>query len=87
MLVEHVIWQLEYAVHELPYGYIGNSDDDARMLDEANGVAAGLKDQEKRSGYMKALAELNVTVDRYRRYLRDKSHVPYFEWVDRDHNG
>jgi len=53
------LYDVSYAVHELPHGYIGSAFEDAKKLDEVESLLAGLSTAEATTfgAELKALRE------------------------------
>ena len=65
-LIDFVTDDVEYAVHELPCGYLGEPAADLVALDEAEGLAAGLTDPVYQEHYV---AEIQALRERVRSWL------------------
>jgi hypothetical protein len=64
-LVERVINGLEYAIHELPYGYLGDANEDLQVVNEMESVIAEISDEEKRPSYTCRLTEIRESINAY----------------------
>lgn len=64
-LAETVINWVEYSTHELPYGYIGNANEDLQILSEVEAVINEISDDDKRSRYHRRVTELRESIDDY----------------------
>lgn len=64
-LVEILINRLEYSIHELPWGYLGNVGEDLQALSEVESVIAGLSDEDKRSDYQRRVTDIRENITAY----------------------
>jgi hypothetical protein len=56
-----------YSTHELPFGYIGNPEEDLQMLTELESVIDGISNEARRAEYQGVLAELRGEIYAYLR--------------------
>ncbi|MBS1910870.1 MAG: hypothetical protein JST22_02675 [Bacteroidetes bacterium] len=61
-LVEKILGWVGYAVHELPHGYLGQPAADLEALAEADSVAAGIADAERRALHAAQVREMRAIV-------------------------
>ena len=66
-LVNMVFGWVGYSTHELPYGYLGNPEDDLRILAEVEPIINGISNDAKRVEYQKGLAALREEIEAYLR--------------------
>jgi len=66
-LATMVFGWVEYSTHELPQGYVGNPEEDLRLLAEVEAVIDGILDQTKRAEYQGVLVGLREEVTSYMR--------------------
>jgi hypothetical protein len=66
-LANMVFGWIGYSTHELPYGYIGNPEEDLQMLSEVEPIISGISDKAKRAEYQGALSELREEIYAYLR--------------------
>jgi hypothetical protein len=64
-LAETVINWAAYSIHELPYGYIGDANEDLQMLNEVETVITEISDEAKRSGYQLRVTEIRKNIKAY----------------------
>jgi hypothetical protein len=64
-LAEAVFGHVGYSIHELPYGYIGNPEEDLGLLREAEAAISGISDAEIRTEYRAEVAEMRKSIHAY----------------------
>jgi hypothetical protein len=64
-LAEMVINWIGYSTHELPYGYIGDAEEDLQLLEEVESVIKGSNNEEKRLLYEAEVRELRESISTY----------------------
>ncbi len=64
-LAETIINGVGYAVHELPYGYLGDANEDLQALSEVEANIAEISDKETREGYKRRVTELRESIEAY----------------------
>ena len=83
-VTEILIDSVEYAVHELPCGYLGDPDEDYEVLRRAEPYVSALEDPKQRESRMEALHSLKNTVESYLDFVRSGTVESFEEWVQRD---
>jgi hypothetical protein len=64
-LADTIIHWVEYATHELPYGYIGNASEDLQTLSEMEEIIAEISDEENRAKSNRRVQELRESINTY----------------------
>jgi hypothetical protein len=64
-LADVVFGYVDYAIHELPYGYIGNPEDDLGLLREVEATISGISDAEIRAEYQGEVVEMRKRIYAY----------------------
>jgi hypothetical protein len=63
--VSFILGNVDYATHELPYGYLGKPSDDLRILAEAEATLQGLSSAEDRETAAQEISEQRRLIENY----------------------
>lgn len=62
LLANTILGHVDYSIHELPYGYIGNPEEDLSLLRDAESAINKISDAEKRSEYQDEIMEMRKNI-------------------------
>jgi len=65
LLANTILGHVGYSTHELPYGYIGNPEEDLSLLRDAESAINKISDAEKRSEYHDEIMEMRKNIYAY----------------------
>lgn len=84
VLIDYITTDADYAVHELPCGYLGNPSEDFAALDRASELAAGMGDSVSRDYYTADIASTRELIVSYKAYRDSGTSESFGEWAARN---
>ncbi|MFI4854624.1 MAG: hypothetical protein ACIAQF_06550 [Phycisphaerales bacterium JB065] len=80
-LIRFVIESVQYAVHELPSGYLGDLEKDWDALQQALSQTSALSDELQRQHFATEINSLIELVESYREYASSDAAESFSEWT------
>ena len=83
LLIDRRLWRLDYCVHELPQGFLGNAEEALTDLSEVERLVEGLDPSHgPRPEYAKELLEYRELIQSYLDFKRSGSPFQFAQWAD-----
>jgi hypothetical protein len=79
-LLKAIIHDIDYSLHELPYGYIGKPIEDLEFIKEAESLIPGLLNSELMQKYRETFTECKALINSYLEYRESGSQNSFEEW-------